>query len=298
MITHRMIEAFRAVAQSGSVTRAAGVLNISQPSVSRLLADFEARLGLRLFERRGTRLTATAAALELFDEVERSFLGLERVRDAAVQIRARQSGGLTVAALSALGFSLLPPVLRAFHDAGAPPVKLHIVPSQVALTMLAMRQCDLAFATIPPSAEIGRQLGSFSLQARVILPAGHRLAVGDEPLTPRDLAAEPMVTLVANSLPRIDIDRAFASQGVLPSVVIETMQAISAAQMVRAGLGFAVVDPMTASAHVAAGGASRPFLPAVDLSFGAYSWRQPDDAGWIERLVGRVAEAVAAVPNA
>lgn len=297
MVTHRMIEAFKTVVQSGSVTRAAGVMNISQPSVSRLLSDLEARLGLRLFERRGTRLTVTAAALELLEEVERSFIGLERVRHAAAQIRTRQSGGLTVAAISALGYSLLPSVLRAFREAGAPPLKLHIVPSQAALTMLALRQCDLAFATIPPSAEIGRRIAEFALRARVILPAHHRLAGESGPLGPEDLAREPMVALVAHSLPRVDIDRAFAGQGVRPPVVVETMQAYSAAQMVREGLGFALVDPMTAAVHVAAGGWSRPFLPAVDLSFGAYTWRPAEDAGGIEQLVSLVTAAVRDIPN-
>jgi DNA-binding transcriptional LysR family regulator len=283
MITHRMVEAFRAVVQSGSVTRAAGLLNVSQPSVSRLVADLEARLDLRLFERRGTRLSATAAGLDLFDEVERSFTGLDRVREAALQIRSRQSGGLTIAAISALGYSLLPQLLgRMRGEATAPPLRLHIVPSQAALAMLALRQCDIAFASMTPAAEIGHPLARFQMEGHVILPPGRRTggAIG-----PTELDGEPMVALVAHSLPRADTDRAFAAAGLRPNVVIETMQSFSAAQLVQAGLGFAVVDPMTAAAHVLAGGVSRPFLPHVDFSFGAYAWRPPGDLAWGERLV-------------
>ncbi|MBE9607123.1 LysR family transcriptional regulator [Acetobacteraceae bacterium H6797] len=295
-VTHRMIEAFRAVVQSGSVTRAAGLLNVSQPSVSRLLADLEARLNLALFERRGARLTATNAALELYDVVERSFVGLERVQDAALQIRNRQSGGLTLATISAFGYTLLPEVLRSFSASpGAPPVRVHIVPSQQALSMLALRRCDLAFASIPPSADIGRQVAAFALKGRVILPEGHRLGQGAEALTPATLAEEPMIAVAAHSLPRAETDRAFAQHGVTPRIAIETLQSFSALQLVRAGLGFAVVDPMTSLMHEKAGGVSRAFLPEVDFSFSAYTWRVADEALWVQRFVDHAQEAVGAL---
>ncbi|WP_431284664.1 LysR substrate-binding domain-containing protein [Humitalea sp. 24SJ18S-53] len=295
MITFRMIEAFRAVVLTGGITRAAGLLNVSQPSVSRLIADLEARLALRLFERRGTRLTTTQAALELLGEVEHAFTGLDRIQHAASLIRSRQRGALTVAAISALGFSILPRALSEFRALpGAPPVRLHIVPSQAALAMLASRQCDLAFTGIPASAEVGRNLAEFDHVGRVILPAGHPLARGAGALGPRDLAGHPMIGLVAGSLPRIATDRAFAEAGVDQHLVLETMQTVSAAQLVQAGLGAAIVDPMTAAVHVAGGGASRAFRPDIPFSFGACCWRVPADAVWAERLVEIVAGHIAA----
>ncbi|MGX9964899.1 LysR substrate-binding domain-containing protein [Roseomonas sp. F4] len=293
-----MVEAFRAVMQSGSVTRAAGMLNISQPSVSRLLADLEAGLGLRLFDRRGTRLTATSEGIELHDEVERSFLGLARVIDTAERIRTRHSEVLSVATIPALGNTLLPEVLRGFQALrGAPVVHLHIVPSQQALSMLAQRRCDLAFASIAPAPEIGRQVATFPMRGRVILPAAHRLADASRALTPELLAGEAMVALAAHSVMRVETEQAFARFGVAFHVAIETMQAFSAAQLVQAGFGCAIVDPMTARAHEAAGGVSHAFEPAIDFSFSAYAWRTGDQMGWIERFVASVAAAVASLPG-
>lgn len=298
MVTHRMVEAFRAVMQSGSVTRAAGMLNISQPSVSRLLSDLEARLGLRLFDRRGTRMTATSEGIELHDEVERSFIGLARVLDTAEQIRTRRSEVLSVATIPALGNTLLPDVLRGFKAlSGAPVVHLHIVPSQQALSMLARRQCDIAFASIAPALEIGRQIAAFPMRGRVILPAAHRLAHTGRTLTPEMLSDEPMVALAAHSLMRVETEQAFAQRGVPFRVAIETMQAFSAAQLVQAGFGCAIVDPMTARIHEGLGGASCAFEPAIDFSFGAYAWRMGDQMGWIERFVAAVAAAVASLAS-
>ena len=83
----RQVEAFRALMQWRTVTRAAQALGISQPAVSRLLADFEAKTAQAFFERRQGRLLSTVEAHALHDEVERAFSGFERVAQAAAQIR-------------------------------------------------------------------------------------------------------------------------------------------------------------------------------------------------------------------
>lgn len=85
----RQIEAFRALMQTRTATRAAAALGVSQPAVSRLLADFEAGVGFALFERRNGRLWPTAHAHALHEEVERAFTGFERVIQAAARWRRR-----------------------------------------------------------------------------------------------------------------------------------------------------------------------------------------------------------------
>src|SRR3984957_2975916 len=101
-INSRQVEAFRAMMLTGSVTEAAKLMAVTQPAVSRLLRDFQALLKMELFERRGTGLVPTAAATALYTEVERSFVGLERIAAAAEEIRGRRTGTLRIAALPAL----------------------------------------------------------------------------------------------------------------------------------------------------------------------------------------------------
>jgi len=81
----RQVEAFRALMQRHTVTRAAQTLHVSQPAVSRLLADFEASVGFTLFERQQGRLVPTAEAHVLHEEVERAFVGMDRIAQAAQQ---------------------------------------------------------------------------------------------------------------------------------------------------------------------------------------------------------------------
>src|SRR5207248_2605933 len=101
-INSRQVEAFRAMMLTGSVTDAAKLMAVTQPAVSRLLRDFQALLKMELFERRGSGLVPTASATALYMEVERSFVGLERITAAAEEIRSRRTGMLRIAAMPAL----------------------------------------------------------------------------------------------------------------------------------------------------------------------------------------------------
>ena len=88
-ITFRQIEAFRAVMSSGTVTQAAEILHVSQPAVSRMIADLEYRLNFKLFNRTGRQLIATDEAHALQHEIQRAFIGLKEITEAAHAIRER-----------------------------------------------------------------------------------------------------------------------------------------------------------------------------------------------------------------
>ena len=72
-LNFRQMEAFRALMSHGSATQAAEAMHISQPAVSRLIADFEAVLGVLLFAREHGRLKPTAEAHLLFQESSMAF---------------------------------------------------------------------------------------------------------------------------------------------------------------------------------------------------------------------------------
>ncbi|MDN5507459.1 MAG: LysR family transcriptional regulator, partial [Comamonas sp.] len=130
-ITHRHIEVFRAVMTAGSVTGAAQLLYTSQPTVSRELARMEQLLGYALFERVQGRLRANARALLLWDEVRRSWQGLERVIDRAVELGRPQGASISVLCLPALSHALLPGALarlQATHGAVAVSVSTQEAP--------------------------------------------------------------------------------------------------------------------------------------------------------------------------
>ncbi len=82
----RQIEAFRTVTRVGTVTGAADHLNISPPAVSRLITHLESDLGRALFTRRKGRLHLTPEGAAFLREVDRHFMGLDALTEAADRI--------------------------------------------------------------------------------------------------------------------------------------------------------------------------------------------------------------------
>ncbi|MEE4293376.1 MAG: LysR substrate-binding domain-containing protein [Xanthomonadales bacterium] len=114
----RHIEVFHAVYTARSVTRAAEILNCSQPSVSKVLSHAEQQLGYSLFERVRGKLVPTPEAERLFIQVNEVNTSLDRLRQVAINLREAEEGRIRIAATPALGIELLPAAIaeyRAVH---------------------------------------------------------------------------------------------------------------------------------------------------------------------------------------
>jgi DNA-binding transcriptional LysR family regulator len=265
----RQIEAFRALILTGGVGAAAGLLNVSQPAVSRMIRDFQQHLGLALFERRGTRLVPTSEALSLYAEVERAFVGLEHIAKAATELRTRRAGFLRIAALPALANGFLPRFAGQFA-AARPKLDLGLsgLVSHAVVTAVAHGQCDLGFAeaSIEHAAVRAERMPSVPFVA--VLPQGHRLARKPR-LRPKDFEGESFVSLGHSAISRFRVDRVFAERGVNRVMRIETPLSEIACSLVASGAGVALCESFTASEYAARGIVVRPFEPRIDFEYSA-----------------------------
>ena len=115
-INLRQLEAFRAVMLTKSITRASEMLFVSQPAVSRLIRDLETSVEFDLFKRIKKRLVPTPEGEALFEEVERSFTGINEISLAAREIKDFRSGSMVIASLPALGLGYLPEIITRFAE--------------------------------------------------------------------------------------------------------------------------------------------------------------------------------------
>ena len=90
----RQLQAFHAIVELGTVTKAAIHLGISQPGISNLIAQLERQTKLSLFERRSGRLVPTPEADILFREVDTVVRGLDHVQQAVTDLQNKQAGQL------------------------------------------------------------------------------------------------------------------------------------------------------------------------------------------------------------
>ena len=268
-INLRQVEAFRAVMLSGSVTAAAGVLGVTQPAVSRLLRDLQDALSMELFEKKGTGLVPTAAATALYTEVERSFVGLDRIAAAAHEIRARRTGMLRIAALPALSNGFLPRFAGTFLME-RPNLNLTFMGliSPLVIDWVINMQCDIGFAEIPIAHSGLPAIRMPALPRVAVLPQGHRLAAKPV-LRPRDFEGETFISLTAGSSSRHLIDAVFSRHDVARELRVETTLSEIMCGMVSSGLGVGICDPFTAAEFAARGVVARPFLPRIDFEFAA-----------------------------
>ena len=251
-ITHRHIEVFRAVMTAGSATGAADLLHSSQPTVSRELARLESLLGYALFERVQGRLRPNARALALWDEVQRSWQGLERVVDRAMALGRSGAVQLSVLCLPALAHALLPGAaarLMQSHPEAHSTTRLSVTPQESPLLeeWMSAQRFDLGLCeqTTAPPGTLAEVL--LTLDEVAVLPAGHALA--HQPvLDLADFAGEFFVSLSAEDPYRRLIDARFAEAGVERTLRVETHSAAAVCAMVEQGLGIAIVNPVTALA--------------------------------------------------
>ncbi|MBB4227198.1 LysR family transcriptional regulator [Rhizobium mongolense] len=265
-VTLRHIEVFHAVMTTGSVTGAADMLKTSQPTVSRELARFEYLIQIKLFERIRGRLRPTAHALQLFEEVQRAYFGLDRIVRTATSLRRFEQGQLSIVCLPVFSQSLLPQTCRLVAER-FPDVGISITPQESPLLeeWLSAQRYDFGLTEIGHAPQATEATALVMLDEVCVLPDGHPL-LRKTILSPGDFEGQPFVSLSATDSYRQQIDRIFRETGTTRRMVIDTHSAASICAMVREGIGLAIVNPLTALDYAHNGVHIRPFSVSIPFS--------------------------------
>ncbi len=241
-LTLRQIDAFRAVMVAGTLTEAANQLGISQPAISRLIADMEADIGYQLFERVGRRISPTAEAEILIDEVKRALIGMVQIREAALEIGRFRYSRLRLLTIPGIPSSLVTRLVsdfsRQYPDAF---VSIEVKQPELVVECLTTHQCDIALVSGLP--ESGGCLSQKLADSPVhcILPNGHVLA-DREVITPEDLAQQVFISLRPDNALRTAIDALFEKRNVARVLRYEARTPDMICSMVGSGLGVSLAS--------------------------------------------------------
>jgi DNA-binding transcriptional LysR family regulator len=260
------LQAFRQTILSGSVTGAAAALGRTQPAISRLLKDLEADVGFALFDRVKGRLVATTEGRLFFEELQRSFLGFERISSVAAEIRQGRRGTLRVAALPSAAASFLPGALADFRRACPDTAVEFLIHSSVRVAqMVQAQECDLGIIEgffAPPALSV---LSRHTLRGAVLVPPGSALA-GKRKVALRDLHAQPVVALSpARSSLGAQLNALMVREGIEPRITIHTNLTSAVSALVLQGMGIGVADEQTALMHIRHGGTARPLHAPIAM---------------------------------
>ncbi|XRD86066.1 LysR family transcriptional regulator [Dyella acidisoli] len=245
-ISLRQLRVFLAVAQQRHFRRAAEHLHLSQPAVSRHVADLETELGVRLFDRSTREVIPTESGRYLESAIERVLDELEGVLDHVHSEGERRRGKIRIASVPTLSASLMPACIAdCAHEYPELTIQLHDQAQTLVLDSVRGGEVDFGIAIEPT------EVGDFD--SETIMRDPFCLACRpDHPLAQhktvawKKLQGQPLVLLDYSSGSRRLIDQAMQKHGVEANVVQQTGHTHTAFRMVEAGLGV-TVTPMLSS---------------------------------------------------
>ena len=246
----RELTAFVRAGETGSFSRVARELGVSQPSISRMVADLEARLGVKLLLRTTRHVTPTDAG-RVFLERARQILGdLDDAENAARGVDGLR-GTLRVALSGAFGIREIIPCLPGFA-AQHPKLGIELLMSDRTEDLVA-EGADMALrlGPLPDSGFGARSLGK---APRLVVASPGYIARRGRPQTPADLARHDCILGPGLSG---RTGWSFTRSGKAASVIVEGSIKVSSADGVvacaKAGLGIAVASRWMCRAELEAG---------------------------------------------
>ena len=263
----RQIEAFQAIMRSGSASRAAGILGITQPAVSRLISELEKTIGFSLFDRSRGRLDPTPECRLFYADVERTFVGLEVLKHSASQIRERGAGIVRIANMPGIGLPIVSRAVTAFRQLNPDvAVSTQLLSTAEVWEAVATGQVDIGVA--PKETDIsGITYQTFSSDAAVCaMSPQHRLAAKDV-ITLADLHNVEYIAHTPAARFRRAVADLMEGAGYNFNVVAETPICMTLLSLVSAGVGVGLVNPMSVEGLGSIDLVLRPFKPALPLDF-------------------------------
>lgn len=146
------LQAFRAVAETGSFSLAAERIFVTQPAVSKRIAALEQELNARLFDRIGRRVHLTEAGRALLERSRTILNELDDARRSLANLKGQMAGELSLATSHHIGLHRIPGALERFH-AHFPQVRLDLrfMDSEEACNAVARGELELGVVTLPPA---------------------------------------------------------------------------------------------------------------------------------------------------
>lgn len=264
----RHIEVFQAVVMRGSASSAARALGISQPAVSKTIAQTEHLIGFSLFDRRQGKLVPTARALQLYEQTAQLFTTLDRVNAIVAKMAAGALAPVSLGAVPLLAMTLVPAVIPSTLIEHGFMVELVTNDSVTLTNRVAAGQLEFALISAAHDVEGVESVKLVESPTYCAVPLDHPLA-GRDVIRIEDLHGQPFIGLSTSEELQTRLDMLFRTHAVRPSEVIRCPLMAAALIMAESGIGLTIVDSF--AIRLASRQSLRfvPFLPQFTIEYRA-----------------------------
>ena len=250
---------FQVMANIRHFTRAARMLDVTQPALSRSMAKLEKDLEVPLFKRSEGEIELTPEGERLLRRVNRILREVECAREEASNHDTGSSTEFKLSFIHSLGSYVLPHILQDFRTAYPDiRVQLNQHDSPTLAQIVAAGETDLCLCSTLPTTEHSAWVYLWSEELFVTVPLDHPLAAR----TSIDLHAledESLIALKNNYSLRILVDQFFDLAGVHPEITFEGSDISTVSGLVAAGLGVSLLPKLAGVEH--------PGLRYIPVSF-------------------------------
>ena len=250
MISSRHIEVFYHVYNEGSLTRAAKVLNVSQPLISKTLAYAEHKLKLKLFVRHARRLSPTPEADLLFQHAASVNKEISQFNNIADNLVKDPSSTINIGCTPSLGLGLLPKLLNMYLT-NTPGTKFNVVNLQSIDLEEQLKELtfDLIICFNPDSSELFQK--TQLLEGSLVLAAPLNNSPEGKIFKLSQIKKQPFIKVknLKTGSSKRNLDNYLDSAGVKVNWIAETETMQVAKAMVEQGAGYAIIDDFSAQVY-------------------------------------------------
>lgn len=243
--TFRQLQYFVAVAEQGSVTRAAQNLSISQSSVTEAIKELEADLGVELFERHPRGLNITHNGHQFLRHATRILATVSDARNSFAETGETIGGQLNIGVTSLVAGYVLSDLLARYRRA-CPGVEISAIEDNGSYLehLLVGGELDVAVMVISNLRD------RMALQAEILetspyrlwLPVGHPLVSADI-ISLADVAREPLIMLTVDEIEE-NTGKLLSALGARPHVAFRTRSVEAVRSLVATGAGIALLPDL------------------------------------------------------
>ena len=244
MVNLDLYRVFYTVAKSGSLTKAAEELYISQPAVSRSIKQLETQLGVSLFTRthRGMALSAQGGKV-IFNEVERALSLLNEAENRIEEMKNSATGVIRIGASDTIFEYFLADKIVEFHER-FPAVKFELTADFTPDTIEKLKadKCDVAFVNLPISPDPDLKLYGNCMRLNDVFVVGEKYKeLAETPVSLTELKNYPLILMDQNTVARRSLSNFLSSLGVdlQPSIEVGGWDFMK--RLVMRGMGVGVI---------------------------------------------------------
>ena len=260
------LRVFQAVAETGSFTRAADVVHLTQPGISKHIKQIEESFGTPLFDRSGRKATLTEAGAILFEATQ----GVMAIIDVAEQriedLKGLRGGRLRLGTSFPIGVYLLPRVLAQFRRKyPAIEVTLNITVSGMIGPKVLASEIDLGLASYEPRDSRLVTQAFMTDELVAIFPRDHKLA-HKRHITPQQLTEDTFIVAAPGGGTRTLLEERLRDHGIVLQKVLDFGNLEGVKHAVEAGLGISIQARSVVEREIASGSLRAVKLAGIDAT--------------------------------